>query len=77
MHSYRGASDAVGHRTKTCLGFLTPRYLLGLQEEPASRSHSSKGVRKEPQHYEELSRYLDGAWEWIRRNPKVRSQGTQ
>ena len=43
----------------------------GLQEEAPTRSHTSKGLYKKSSHYEHLSHYLDVAWEWIRRTPRV------
>ena len=45
--------------------------VLGMQEQAGVRSQSSKGRYKNTKHYEDLSRYLDVAWEWIRRCPRV------
>ncbi len=45
-----------------------------LQEEAPLRTDARKGYRKDAQHYEELSRCLDVAWEWMRRNPKVQAR---
>ena len=52
---------------------LPSRRACLLQEEAVSRRHAGKGVRKDPVHFATVSRRLDAAWEWIRRNPKVSS----
>ncbi len=44
------------------------------QEEAPLRTDARKGYRKDAQHHEELSRCLDAAWQWIRRNPKVQAR---